>query len=218
MSILCLTACSSGNTEKNNEKSVAEDAPEAVKTLQHKIDKALESEPTYEDIVEIMEEYDDLLKAEQDMITNYDKIEAMNKIDANVVSCVFAANKLKEHLKNPNSLEIIEAECGIDGDTIAVKLDYKADNSIGGSVEDEYYCLMDTPVENNDKWTCQLDAYFASLYNQEMIGSLLGSNSRGGDSQKEAKDHFDKYSDEVVEVSVDQIMDNIDMSITEIQN
>ena len=191
------------------------EVPENVKTLQHKIDKALESEPTYDDIAEIKELYDDLLKAEQEMITNYDKIEAMNKIDSNVVSCVFAANKLRDQLKNPNSLEILSAKCYENDGTVAIMIDYNASNDLGGTVEDYYYCLLDTPTEDNGTWSCKLDHLFAGECDLELVNAALGSNSSTS-SQETARKAFSKGESSAIEVNPSQIMDNIDMAITEL--
>lgn len=82
---------------------------EYVKDLQHKIDKALESDPSYEELIEIRDDYDELLKSEQEQIKNYDKIEEMFTVSEEVVAGVFAANALKERLKNPSSLKILSA-------------------------------------------------------------------------------------------------------------
>ena len=62
---------------------------EYVKDLQHKIDKALESDPSYEELIEIRDDYDELLKSEQEQIKNYDKIEEMFTVSEEVVAGVF---------------------------------------------------------------------------------------------------------------------------------
>lgn len=205
---LLLSACGGGGSNGKQE------VPESVKTLQHEIDKALESNPTYEDIAKIKSEYNGLLNSEQAMITNYDKIEDMYPIDANVVSCIFAANQLKKQLKNPSSLDIINASCGNADGTIAIKLSYKASNNVGGAVENTYYCLVDTPKENNGSWSCKLDDLFSSYYNIELINGALGNKTKGNTSQGTAKEKYDKAKN-IIDISVQQISDNIGMSITE---
>lgn len=191
--------------------------PESVKNLQHKIDKALESnEPSYDDIIEIINEYDGLLKEEQAMITNYDKIEEKNKIDANVVSCIFAANKLRAMLKNPNSLKLYSAKCYDDKVMVSIDLEYSAENNVGGTLEDHYYCLIDPPIENNGEWSCKLTDFFAAEYKLDVIKGEL-DDIGGRSSQKTAKDLYEISKDRAVTVNANQIMDNIDMPITEIK-
>lgn len=179
--------------------------PEAVESLQHKIDKTLESEstPDYEDIVEIEELYDDLLNEEQSMITNYDKIKAMYAIDSNLVSCVYAANDLKDRLKNPNSLEIISAECYNEGEDTTVKIEYSAENIVGGTKEDDYYCIVNTPTENNGQWYCTLKPIFY----------YVRTTNGESEAQYNSMIRFSKGGDNVVEVNAKQIMDNLNMTI-----
>lgn len=81
-------------------------------------------------------------------------------IDSNLVSCVYAANDLKDRLKNPNSLEIISAECYNEGEDTIVKIEYSAENIVGGTKEDDYYCIVNTPTENNGQWYCTLKPIF----------------------------------------------------------
>jgi hypothetical protein len=203
---IVFTAC--GNASKEPE---APEVPEAVKTLQHKIDKALESEPTYDDLIEIQEEYDDLLMAEQEMITNYDKIVAMNTIDSKLVSCVFAANRLKERLKNPSSLEINSAYCYESDMTDYVKINYSASNDLGGMKDGEYYCMTTIPTEKDGVWQCAYDSYYKV---DLALDSMMGSDN----AQSTGKIEFLRYESNATEMTPKQIMDNIDLKIRLVDN
>ena len=214
-----LSAC--GNKDTSNATADTEqeiEVPEDVRKLQHKIDKALESNPSYEDLLEIKEMYDDLLNAEQEMIENYDEIEKMFKVDSNTVACVFAVNKLKDQLKNPSSLEIISAKCYELVGTVYIWINYSASNSYGGTVESDYYCVVDNPTEENGQWSCKLDDLFATYYRMDILNaamaSLSSSSSSSNDSQEYAERMFQKDTAKTVDPK--RIMDNIDMYIYEI--
>lgn len=200
---------------------------EYVKDLQHKIDKALESDPSYEELIEIRDDYDELLKSEQEQIKNYDKIKEMFTVSEEVVAGVFAANALKERLKNPSSLKILSAGYSSSYDEIdkeygmedvmgaVVKLDYTATNDMGGEVEDTYYCWQYVPVEEDGKWTCKYNDIFWSLLPGEAMGNLAGSDEKS-QAQKMAEEQYNDY--EIIELEPEQIMDNIDMDITVLKN
>ncbi|WP_022761970.1 hypothetical protein [Butyrivibrio sp. AD3002] len=118
---------------------------EMVKAVQHKIDKALESNPSYADLTEIVNDYDELLIAEQEQVKDFDKIEkkisdyqkaASN--DESIQRSVRAIEMIKEQLKHPNSMEIRSIEYGEqtnDDINIAkhVHIEFAADNEVGGS-------------------------------------------------------------------------------------
>lgn len=222
--LLSLSACSASaeQTVKEEATEVEEtevEIPEMVRSLQHKIDKALESEPTYDDIVEIQNEYDDLLMAEQAMIKNYDKIEKMVAIDENLVSCVYAAQKLQARLKNPSSLQIISAKCCNTPTKVAVKLDYSATNDLGGTVESTDYCLVVPPTQNEQgEWTCYYDYLYATVLQGELIDalseSITGVSTRVGRSSDDiVRDSYEEGS--AIEVNAHQVMDNLSLSILE---
>ena len=181
--------------------------PENVKEVQHKIDKALESEPTYSDLVEIRTLYDDLLKAEQEMVTNYDQIKELMKIDSNVVSCVYAVKYLRKNLKNPSSLQLYSAQCCSHEGKDVVKFKYSATNSYGGAITDDYYFVLTTPKEKNGQWSCKMDETFAAFILGDMID--YGSVS----SQDIGKTDWTMYKGNAVNVDISQISDNIGMTI-----
>ena len=139
--ILCimLSACASKEAE----------LPEMVKAVQHKIDKALESEPTYADLLEIQDDYDELLKSEQELVKNYDRIEKMiSEADASASSddslqySIAAVNMLKKYLKHPDTLDIRKLEYGErtnEGVNVVhfVHIEFAAENEVGGNRIDE---------------------------------------------------------------------------------
>lgn len=211
--IVGLCACSSDFKNKSDEKM-----SEEVRILQRKIDKALESEPSYEDLIEIRELYEDLLNAEQEQVTNYDRIEGMFSLSYETVACIYATNKLKENLKNPSTLNVISASCVKDSsfETLCIKIDYTADNNVGGTVEDEYYCMVDVPIKDeNGNWSCKLDDLFEKFYNLELLNGALRTSSRIS-SQDKARKEYNRYSDDATEVNAVQIMDNLNLSITDL--
>lgn len=116
---------------------------EYVTNLQHKIDKAIESEPTYADLKEIVNEYDELLAAEQEQVNNYNKIQQMISDyesdvlnDESVTFSVKAIEIMKTHLKHPDTLDIrsIEYLKGSEvNETQTVHIKFAADNEVGGS-------------------------------------------------------------------------------------
>ena len=154
--------------------------PENVKEVQHKIDKALESEASYENVKEIQDLYNELLKEEQEMITDYEKIEEMYVIDENVAGSIFAAKTLKSLLKNPNSLELLSASCGKAEGKMVIKLEYVATNGFGGASDDDFYCLIEMPKEENGVWNCELEEAYSLVLDVDMYSILLGTdyNSR----------------------------------------
>lgn len=203
--IISLLLCSCGGASQGNEET---QKSEAVITLQHKIDKALESEPSYDDLMEIKNLYDDLLNDEQAQITNYDKIESMFSLSEETVGCIYATNKLMSQLKNPNSLNLISASCYSGSNSMYIKIEYSADNNLGGTVEDEYYCMVDIPTESNGIWTCELEEQFQIKYTLDLFN---GSNK----AQTLARENYDKIANSAIEVSTNQIMDNIDLEIAD---
>ena len=216
---ISLSAC--GNDIENqseNNAATTQEISEEVRTLQRKIDKALEVEPSYEDLIEIRELYEDLLNAEQEQVTNYDNIEKMFTLSDGTVACIYAANILKDNLKNPSTLNVISASCVKDTtfETIYIKIDYAADNNVGGTVENEYYCMVDVPIEDeNGNWSCKLDDLFESSYNLELINGMLGTSS-GMSSQDTARQRYNSHSNDAIEVNAAQIMDNLDLPITDL--
>lgn len=196
----------------------AERVPENVSIVQHKIDKALESEPTYKDIVEIKDLYDDLLYSEQELVKGYDKIEEMLQISSKDVACIFAIQTLKGNLKAPNSLEIsavnyMTYKNNNDEDRIGIQIEYSAQNSFGTNIADTYYCLETIPVydEQSSTWLCDLDELFRakSIYEEKYSGTV------GSSSQSCAKSEFET-AENVESMEIDKIIKNIDLKITDL--
>ena len=200
--VVCLCACATNsNSSPGNNSTKTEDVPEAVSSLQHKIDKALESEPSYEDWIEIKEEYDDLLKAEQDMITGYDKVAAKFALDRETVACIATAQKLKGMLKNPSTLKITGVEVRKEKIKYIVKLDYSAENNVGGTVEDTYYCSFSDINEEDGKWTYRLDFVFTAFMDFDR-------------QQSNFEDKF-KKGDAAGSVDLKMVQDNLNLTLIE---
>lgn len=201
--LAAMTGCS--NSQQSTE---VEEVSQAVADLQHKIDKALESDPSYSDLLEIKEDYNDLLQAEQAQVKHYDEIENLFTISPQDVACIYAVNKLKVRLKYPTSLELLSANTVTDmsNGTVAVKLNYTASNALGRSIEDDYYCLVYTPEfhESSRTWSCEFEENFSTSYSLEMFG---------GPTIEWAEWAYDDGTPEPIDT--DKIMDNMDLSITE---
>lgn len=190
---------------------------EEARAVQRKIDKALESEPTYEDLVEIQNGYDDLLLKEQETIQNYDKIEEQLKVTASDVAIIYSANQFKPKLKNPSSLEIISASVTpVDSEDggYYVKLDYTATNGFGAAVEDIVYWEVDQPVydEAADQWSCKTDDDFAEWMETDELYEYF-SGVEQNDCQEMTKSHYEFNLYGEITANVEKIKNNLNMSI-----
>lgn len=206
--LFSVTSCT-GNQDKSSDAPMPE-RPAAVIDLQHKIDKALESSPTYRDLLDIRDAYNDLLQSEQELVDRYDELEPLFALSSEDVACIYAISNLKSQLKNPSSFTLLSASCAADTDedTIALKINYTAANNMGGAVEDTYYCLVYTPEFNDDhqQWSCKLEEEFSLTIALEALGG-----ARVNSSEKVAKDVYD--SNAVIDIDIDKIMDNLDLQI-----
>lgn len=189
--VLSLVACG-GSSSKTVE------VPDYVKSLQHKIDKALESTPSYDKIAEIKREYNDLLKSEQAMIKNYDKINALNPMDIHTVASIVAVKKLKAYLKDPNSLTLLSVSSTLGNQGVGtIKLTYTASNSYGGTVTEEWYYQFLLVKQDNGKWECK-----------------VGFTDNTKSSQNLAKDAYTREKSlNSHSVDVQLVMNNLDLSI-----
>lgn len=199
---------------------------EEAYAVQRKIDKALESEPTYEDLIEIREGYDDLLIEEQETIQNYDQIQEKLKVTDSEVAAIYAINVLKDRLKNPSSLEIISAGVTSHTDissTWYVEINYTAANDVGGNLEDVFYWEVEVPVynENTDRWSCGSDPDFAEMSEDEALlnylWGIVGGNQNTQSSQELARSNYEAGKDRVSVLSAQKLMDNIDLPIDELE-
>jgi len=218
--IVCGVFCACGGNDNLSEQTDRPEISEETRIVQRKIDKALESESTYSSLKEIRDLYNDLLIAEQEQITNYDKIESMFRLSDMEVAAIYAVNELKERLKNPYSLELISISVSSNDESAAIKVVYSASNDFGGNIDDEFYCLVDTPIYNRDAdtWSCKLEDMFETSYELEIINSLLGSPQGPNTSQSYASKEYSQNEGDAVSVDVEKIMDNIDLSIEEIMS
>lgn len=196
--------CACGNTER---------LPEEVVAVQRKIDKALDEEPTYEDLMDIRESYDDLLKEEQASILNYDKIQDMFTLSEKDVAAIYTVHQLKDRLKIPSSLELLSVEVASETETMAVKVDYLAANDVGGMLEDTFYCLVDTPIYDaqSKQWSCKLEDLYDTYCNLEIIDSLQGHDLKRATSQEYARDEYEDR--EAISVEVAKVTDNLELNI-----
>ena len=192
---------------------------EEAESIQRKIDKALESEPTYEDLVEIQNGYNDLLMEEQETIQNYDQIQEKLKLTDLDIAAIYTANQLKGMLKNPSSLELLSAGVAIDDKDpkYYVKLVYTAANNVGGNIEDTFYWIVTKPSydEAQERWGCRTEPDFLDAYETEaLLNSLIGTDDHY--FQDSAGSSYDHFIEESGELSPQKIMDNIDTPIYEV--
>lgn len=207
--VMCVSLWGCGGSQEENAKTQEPETtqveiPQEVKDLQRKIDKALETEPAYDSLKEIKSLYDELLNAEQAMIVNYDKIEEMFVLDELEIMTIYAVNDLKSGLKNPNTLELFSAEITKDLflDFYVVYIEYSAENSLGGKVENSYYSVVESAQdEKTGEWLCKLEAVFDSQ-------SVLNPT----EAQKYAKKEYEGNK-EYFAMDVDKIKDNLDYPI-----
>lgn len=213
--MLATTACGNNNDEKQKAQ-----VPEVVAEVQRKIDKALESEVTYTEFVEIREMYNDLLKAEQELITNYDKVQKQFDLSEQDVACIFAVNNLKDYLKNPSTLELISAE-GYNVQSISsaiiFKLDYAAANDIGGTVENTHYCIVVVPSydSNTNQWTCRFEEFYDTERKTDIITGKNGAEEFAIKNYNKAKNDTNKSP---IIIDCDKVMDNLNLSYIEESN
>ena len=208
----------------------AEKVPENVKEVQHKIDKALESEPSYKDLKEIQELYDDLLSAEQEKIENYDKIEQLLKPSETDVACAYAVLNLKYQLSNPSSLVVNSANCSLSGGTmistgnkeVYVKIEYSAENGYGAMIDDTFYCVEECPKYVNGKWKCKLQDSYSRNYQLDLLNTLydaqMGLSGSHSEAQEKAQREYENNAngEPIVEVDVDRLNDSQSIAIEDL--
>lgn len=209
---------------------VSEDVPENVKEVQHKIDKALESEPSYKDLKEIQELYDDLLNAEQEKVENYDKIEQLLKPSETDVACAYAVLNLKYQLSNPSSLVVNSANCSLSGGTmistgnkeVYVKIEYSAANGYGAMIDDTFYCVEECPKFVNGKWKCKLQDSYSRNYQLDLLNTLydvqMGQSGSHSEAQEKAQRAYENNAngEPIVEVDVDRLNDSQSIAIEDL--
>lgn len=191
--------------------------PEEVEALQYRIDKAIETPQPYSELREIKSLYDALLMEHQEMIINYEQIESMLAITSEEVAAVFVVQKIQNRLVNPNSLEVISIQVGQSpSGYYNVCIEYSAENSMGGRIENSYYASVDVPTydESSQTWSCKYEDLFSSLEILEVLGEVLETDSQV-DSQAIAKDRFSSTS--AINLEAEKVVDNIDMSIIELE-
>lgn len=206
---------------------VSEDVPENVKEVQHKIDKALESEPSYKDLKEIQELYDDLLNAEQEKVENYDKIEQLLKPSETDVACAYAVLNLKYQLSNPSSLAVNSAKCSLSSGTagnkeVYVKIEYSAANGYGAMIDDTFYCVEECPKYVNGKWKCKLQDSYSRNYQLDLLNTLydaqMGRSGSHSEAQEKARQAYENNAkgQSIVKVDVDRLNDSQSIAIEDL--
>ncbi len=157
ISILFLFGCQTTGGMSGDE------VPELVKNIQHKIDKALESNPSYSDLIEIQNDYDELLIAEQEQVRDFDKIQTMindykrNASDSESYKYAEeAVGILQKRVKHQNTLDIKKISYSIYKSSYTYKvvyIEYFADNDLGGNVAGEaYYCIYEPGDAFGEVW------------------------------------------------------------------
>lgn len=208
----------------------AEKVPENVKEVQHKIDKALESEPSYKDLKEIQDLYDDLLNEEQEKVENYDKIESLLKPSETDVACAYAVLNLKEQLSNPSSLVINSAKCSLSpgteistgNKTVYVKIDYSAANGFGAMLDDTFYCVEECPKFVSGRWKCKLEDSYSRNYQLDLLNTLydaqMGQSRTHNEAQEKAQRAYENNtnSEPVVDVDIDRLNDSQSIAIEDL--
>lgn len=203
---MCLSLCACG-------KGVSDE----VKAVQRKIDKALEGEPSYESLVEIRDLYENLPLEEQEQIKNYDKLEPLFQLNSEEVAAIFSINQIKSGLKNPSSMELLSVSSVVNTTNIAVKIDYTATNSAGGTTEKTTYYVVSIPTydEALDEWSCGLDEAFESQRNLEAIDYLLGRDIYTNSSQEYAERAYSGKESTSLETA--KLIDNADLYIAKMK-
>ena len=151
------------------------------------------------------------------MIVNYEQIENMLAITPEEAAAVFVVQKIQNRLVNPNSLEVISVQVGQSASGYYnVCIEYSAENSMGGRKENSYYASVDVPTydASTQTWSCKYEDIFASLENLDILGGILEMDNQV-DSQATAKDRFSSTS--AINLETEKIVDNIDMSIIELE-
>lgn len=208
----------------------AERVPENVKEVQHKIDKALESEPSYKDLKEIQELYDELLSAEQEKVERYDKIEQLLQPSETDVACAYAVLNLRYELSNPSSLVVNSATCSLSGGTVIstgnkevyVKIEYSAANGFGAMIDDTFYCVEECPKFVNGKWECKLQDSYLRNYQLDLLNTLydaqMGRSGSHCEAQEKAQGEYENNANgqPIVEVDVDRLNDIQSMAIEDL--
>lgn len=208
----------------------AERVPENVKEVQHKIDKALESEPSYKDLKEIQKLYDELLSAEQEKVERYDKIEQLLQPSETDVACAYAVLNLRYELSNPSSLVVNSATCSLSGGTVIstgnkevyVKIEYSAANGFGAMIDDTFYCVEECPKFVNGKWECKLQDSYLRNYQLDLLNTLydaqMGRSGSHSEAQEKAQREYENNANgqPIVEVDVDRLNDIQSMAIDDL--
>lgn len=237
--VLCLPLCACGNNASegiDQEISAATDESqgaeetssmsEEVRTVQRKIDKALESDLSYEKLVEIQNLYEELLSDEQKQIKNYNSFKALLQLDRADVAAILSINKLKELLENPSTLELLAVDCVTARyvDCMMVKINYTAANEYGIRSDATSYFTVDIPTYNymSKVWSCKLEDSFNRLWtfydddSYVLAGFGFLQTKTKNDAQKEAKQSYDREvssGGDFVSLDPVKLLYNIDLNI-----
>lgn len=145
-------------------------------------------------------------------------------INENDIAGIFAVRTLQETLKNPHSIKLFSVTKKEDSSgNIIVKIEYSAENSLGGSVENDYYTVLTKPNYNQeeDVWSCGFeDGFNISVRLDDVNGALSSLQNNSGNSQssaqKEAKRDYERIENEE-SLDVDKISNNLEY-FTQIHN
>lgn len=174
MVTVCLCFCSCGTISSENEKEVEN---------HYFVDGKELSEEEYNQYLKEKEKQEEELNKE---LTEDEK------------AAVYTIQQLRDNLKNPHSMKIYSVFFKYDTthDHYLFKIEYSAENNIGGTVEDTLYYQFDTDIYSDD----EKEALSARMFGCEEIDWISYDK--------------DYYGDET-ELEVDRILNNIDIDILE---
>lgn len=134
-------------------------------------------------------------------------LEEKGKLKGNEIAAIYAVQQLKEHLKNPHSMNLFSIEylcLSIDygvADFI-VKIEYSSENNVGGTIEDiQYY------------------EFKAAMYNySEQSKDLIELESDScGFILDIMIDYYEKdFKEKGNAVNIEKVLNNIDIDVTEL--
>jgi hypothetical protein len=111
-------------------------------------------------------------------------------------AAIYTIQQLRDNLKNPHSMKIysIFYKYNTTHNWYLFKIEYSAENNIGGTVEDTLYYQFDTDIYSEDSQKALSARMFGC---EEIDWNSYGKN----------------YNGDETELEVDRILDNIDIDI-----
>jgi len=209
--LVTMMACGSSAQEPIPEEKT-ESLSEYVIAVQRKVDKALESNPTYSDLKKVKEAYDELLSSEQAQIKNYDKIEEMLELTDVEIAVIYGIQELKKYLVIPSSLDVKDILVVAFGSNYLVEMDFTSENKAGGSVENLYYVWMENAVkdESTGRWSCELSNLYKGYLIDDQNSGYLGKMNELSEAWYNTREFMKEHINLEVEVDLEKVMANVD--------